>query len=136
MCHSRLNPKQAINEIVGNFGGGRFFDYTAYGDAINLASRLEVANKQLGTRILVSAALADRVENFHGRPVGDLMLRGRTEAIRAFEPFRLEQCGDPAEGRDQKAFALLESGNARAMAAFATHVGNYPTDQLAISNDF
>src|ERR1700756_2319743 len=75
--------------IVGNFGAGRFFDYTAYGDTINVASRLEVANKQLGTRVLVSSALADRVENFSGRPVGDLILRGRTEAIRAFEPFQV-----------------------------------------------
>ncbi|HJZ17688.1 MAG TPA: adenylate/guanylate cyclase domain-containing protein, partial [Stellaceae bacterium] len=45
--------------IVGNFGGGRFFDYTAYGDTINVAARLEAANKQLGTRICVSAMLAD-----------------------------------------------------------------------------
>jgi adenylate cyclase len=37
--------------IVGNFGGGRFFDYTAYGDTINIAARLEAANKQLGTHI-------------------------------------------------------------------------------------
>jgi class 3 adenylate cyclase len=39
---------------VGNFGGTRFFDYTAYGDTINIAARLEVASKQLGTRICVS----------------------------------------------------------------------------------
>ena len=65
--------------IVGNFGGGRFFDYTAYGDTINVAARLETANKQLGTRICISAQLAARV--FCGRPVGDLMLRGRTEAF-------------------------------------------------------
>jgi adenylate cyclase len=44
--------------IVGNFGGGRFFDYTAYGDTVNVAARLEDANKQLGTRICVSATLA------------------------------------------------------------------------------
>ena len=44
--------------IVGNFGGERFFDYTAYGDTINVAARLEAANKQLGTRICVSAILA------------------------------------------------------------------------------
>ena len=31
--------------IVGNFGGGRFFDYTAYGDTINVASRLEAVDK-------------------------------------------------------------------------------------------
>ena len=77
--------------IVGNFGGGRFFDYTAYGDTINVASRLEAVNKQLGTRVCVSATLVARMSEFRGRPVGDLILRGRTEALRAFEPLRLEQ---------------------------------------------
>jgi adenylate cyclase len=48
--------------IVGNFGGGRFFDYTAYGDTINVASRLEEANRQLDTRNLVSGDLAASVE--------------------------------------------------------------------------
>src|SRR6516165_9838975 len=117
--------------IVGNFGGHRFFDYTAYGDTINVTSRLEAANKQLGTRISVSAALAKRVENFRGRPVGDLVLRGRTESIRAMEPFQLKQCDHPAAQSYQKAFALLEATDPSAMAAFAAHVGNYPTDQLA-----
>src|SRR5215213_9641577 len=37
--------------IVGNFGGSRFFEYTAYGDTINVAARLESVNKQLGTSI-------------------------------------------------------------------------------------
>ena len=46
----------AGSAIVGNFGGGRLFDYTAYGDTINAAARLEAVNKQLGTRICVSAA--------------------------------------------------------------------------------
>jgi hypothetical protein len=86
--------------IVGNFGGGRFFDYTAHGDTINVASRLEVANKRLGTRLLVNAALATLVKNFCGRPVGDLMLRGRMEAIRTFEPFAVE-------GHDQTAYREL-----------------------------
>src|SRR5438067_1871595 len=72
--------------LVGNFGGNRFFDYTAYGDTINIAARLEAANKFLGTRICVSAAIAKDAEAFHGRPVGDLMLRGRSEPLRAYEP--------------------------------------------------
>jgi adenylate cyclase len=117
--------------IVGNFGGGRFFDYTAYGDTINVAARLEAANKQLGTRILVSAALAARVENFRGRPVGDLMLRGRTEAIRAFEPFQVEPQERPENESYPRAYALLEATDPGAMAAFAAHVGQHPTDQLA-----
>ena len=67
--------------IVGNFGGGRLFDYTAYGDTINAAARLEAVNKQLGTRICVSAVAAERAPGFIGRPVGDLRLRGRTRAV-------------------------------------------------------
>jgi adenylate cyclase len=117
--------------IVGNFGGGRFFDYTAYGDTINIAARLEAANKQLGTRICVSAILAAKVKDFRGRPVGDLMLRGRTEVLRAFEPLRVEQFGDPATRSYLEAFAKMEAGNAGAMAAFAAHVGKHADDQLA-----
>ena len=117
--------------IVGNFGGGRFFDYTAYGDTINVASRLEAVNKQLGTRVCVSATLAARMSEFRGRPVGDLILRGRTEALRAFEPLRLEQYQDSDTATYLEAFAKLEAGDPGAMAAFAAHVGKHADDQLA-----
>lgn len=117
--------------IVGNFGGGRFFDYTAYGDTINVAARLEAANKQLGTRICVSAMLAAKADDFKGRPVGDLVLRGKTEALRAFEPLRAEQFGSPAAESYLDAFSKLERADADAMAAFAAHVGKLPADQLA-----
>ena len=117
--------------IVGNFGGGRFFDYTAYGDTINIAARLETANKQLGTRICVSAILAAKVKDFMGRPVGSLLLRGRSEALRAFEPLRAEQYEDPSTKSYLDAFAKLEAGDPGAIAAFAAHVGKRPDDQLA-----
>jgi adenylate cyclase len=117
--------------IVGNFGGGRFFDYTAYGDTINIASRLEGANKQLGTRICISSNVAERVEGFGGRPVGDLILRGRTEPLRAFEPLSREQCEDPATKAYLDAFAMLETGDPGALAAFAAAVGRKPDDSLA-----
>jgi hypothetical protein len=48
-------------------------------------ARLEAVNKQLGTRICVSAAAAERAQGFVGRPVGDLLLRGRNEPMRVFE---------------------------------------------------
>jgi adenylate cyclase len=117
--------------IVGNFGGGRFFDYTAYGDTINVASRLERANKQLGTRICVSAELAEGVKNFRGRPIGDLVLRGRGEVIRAFEPLQEKQFNDPATKSYLDAYALLKAEDAGAVAAFAAHVGKQPEDRLA-----
>src|SRR6185436_5883778 len=69
--------------IVGNFGGSRFFEYTAYGDTINVAARLEAANKELGTTICVSGDVASRAEGFVARPIGDLILKGRSEPIRA-----------------------------------------------------
>jgi len=121
----------AGSAIVGNFGGGRFFDYTAYGDTVNVAARLETANKQLGTRICVSATLAAKVEDFRGRPVGDLVLRGKTEALRAFEPLSRAQYEDPATDSYLAAFAKLEANDPAALAAFAAHVGQRADDQLA-----
>jgi adenylate cyclase len=117
--------------IVGNFGGGRFFDYTAYGDTINVAARLEAANKQLGTRICVSAPLMSRVDNFQGRPVGDLVLRGKTEALRVFEPLPADQNGSAATKSYMEAFAKLENNDPGVTSAFAAHLGKYSDDVLA-----
>ena len=65
--------------LVGNFGGGQFFNYAAYGDTLSIAARLEAANKQLGTRICVSDSVVQRIPGFGGRPVGIVLLRGRSE---------------------------------------------------------
>jgi adenylate cyclase len=117
--------------IVGNFGGGRFFDYTAYGDTINVAARLEAANKQLGTRICVSGSLADKATEFRGRPIGDLILRGRGEALHALEPLTLEQSESPATKSYLEAYAKLAAGDPGAIAALAAHVGKHSDDMLA-----
>jgi class 3 adenylate cyclase len=117
--------------LVGNFGGSRFFDYTAYGDTINTAARLEGANKQLGTRICVSAAVADAAEGFTGRPVGDIVLRGRSEPLRAFEPLPVAIFEKPETAQYSEAFAKLEAGDATAMPAFAALVGQHAGDPLA-----
>lgn len=116
---------------VGNFGGGRFFDYTAYGDTINIAARLEAANKQLGTRHCLSESVAKQVLDFRSRPVGDLILRGRSEPLRAFEQLRPEQFrGAPTEAY-LDAFAKLESSDPDALGAFAAVVSSMQGDRLA-----
>jgi adenylate cyclase len=117
--------------LVGNFGGGRLFDYTAYGDTVNTAARLEAVNKILGTRICVSAAIADAADKFQGRPVGDLVLRGRSEPLRAYEPLSASAFAGPATAQYSEAFAKLEAGNASAMPAFAALVGSHADDALA-----
>jgi adenylate cyclase len=116
--------------IVGNFGGGRYFDYTAYGDTVNASARLEAANKQLGTRICVGESVASRVAGFGGRPVGELVLRGRKEPLRAFEPLSAKAFDDPATRAYLQAFAKLEAGDPAAMPAFAALLSLRSEDQL------
>ena len=77
--------------IVGNFGGSTMFDYRALGDPVNTASRLESANKQIGTTICLSAATLAGCPNAVVRPVGRLVLKGKTEAIQVFEPLTIER---------------------------------------------
>jgi class 3 adenylate cyclase len=117
--------------LVGNFGGSHYFDYTAHGDTINTAARLEAANKHLGTRICVSESVAKAAENFRGRPVGDIVLRGRSEPLRTFEPLGADAFAAPATTQYAEAFAKLESGDAGAMPAFAALVGMHADDPLA-----
>jgi adenylate cyclase len=117
--------------MVGNFGGVRFFDYTAYGDTINIAARLEAANKQLGTRICVSETVARAVPSFRGRPVGDLLLRGRTEPLRAYQPLPQQPSQDGSDEGYAQAFARLEADDPGAIGAFAAEVGRHPDDHLA-----
>jgi len=116
--------------LVGNFGGGEFFDYTAYGDTINTAARLEVANKTLGTRICVSGVVVERAGTFSGRPIGNLMLRGRAEALAAFEP--LSDASQIARLASYIAcYEKLANDDPQAMTVFAAHLGTYPDDALA-----
>ena len=70
-------------------------------------------------------------EDFRGRPIGDLVLRGRAEALRAFEPLRHEQYENPTTKNYLAAFAKLEASDHRAMAAFAAQSGKHADDQLA-----
>jgi adenylate cyclase len=114
--------------LVGDFGGGRCFDYTAYGDTINTAARLETANKRLGTRLCVSAATAHGVEGFRGRPVGDLLLRGRRTPLRVLEPLRPEAAAPDAYCA---AFESMAAGAPEALAAFETVARDQPHDPLA-----
>ena len=119
--------------IIGNFGGRLFFDYTAHGDAINVAARLESVNKQLGTRICVSETTAAEIENFRGRPVGELVLKGKEAALMAYEPLSEDAFKSPQTAAYVAAYRKLAEGEAiSARQAFASFIGEYGDDPLAL----
>ena len=72
--------------VVGNFGGEGRLTYTALGDAMNCAARLEGANKYLKTVALVSDEARKRTTLDVFRPMGRIILSGRATPVVVWEP--------------------------------------------------
>jgi adenylate cyclase len=112
--------------IVGNFGGEGRIQYTALGDSMNVAARLEGANKQLKTAVLVSreAAQATGLDRF--RPMGRVRVRGRSAPIEVYEPVGVGfAIADPAFTAHYVSF---ESGDNSALAWFRNRAAAAPED--------
>jgi len=117
--------------IVGNFGGKTIFDYRALGDAVNTASRLEGANKYLGTLICISEATLAGCSGLPVRPIGRILLKGKTHPLAVFELLTAEQADEVRLAEYRAAYALLEQQDSAAEQAFRAILRNAPDDKLA-----
>ena len=114
---------------MGNFGGDQRFDYTAHGTPINMAARLESANKHFGTRICVSRTTADKVEAVSFRPIARVLLEGLSEPAQLYEPIDSAADTDLVSGYRQ-AYSLLETDPEAAFAAFSNLKQRFTHDPL------
>lgn len=117
--------------VVGNFGGDSRIQYTALGDSMNTAARLEAANKPLDSNVSASRELVERTNPDGWVPMGRIVLRGRAQPVDIFQP----KPGFPAEDRRklEEAAQLTDRKPDLAVELIDEVLAGHP-DDLALQN--
>jgi len=88
--YTRIGVNSAVN-FVGNFGSEQLFSYTAIGDGMNLAARLEGANKAYGSVIMIGPRTYELArEHIEVRELDRVRVAGKTEAVTVYELLSLK----------------------------------------------
>ncbi|MFP2908836.1 CHASE2 domain-containing protein [Pyxidicoccus sp. 3LFB2] len=88
--YTRIGVNTAVN-FVGNFGSEQLFSYTAIGDGMNLAARLEGANKAYGSVIMIGPRTYELAkEHIEARELDRVRVAGKTEAVTVYELLALK----------------------------------------------
>ncbi|UCG78873.1 MAG: adenylate/guanylate cyclase domain-containing protein [Nitrospirota bacterium] len=113
---SEINVRIGLHSgeaLVGNLGSDRLFDYTAIGDNVNLASRLEGVNKVFKTRIIASEDTLKGIDDqFLTRGLGLIEVKGKALPVRIFE--LISEKGE-ADTDVEKMVTLYEKGVSKFM---------------------
>ncbi|WP_324261542.1 adenylate/guanylate cyclase domain-containing protein [Altererythrobacter sp. H2] len=117
--------------VVGNFGGDNRIQYTALGDSMNTAARLESANKPLQSSVMASREFVEKSSLDWWRPMGTVILRGRAKPVDLFEPAP----DFPDEDRKAliQASILMDHDRPQAEQVIAGVVARHPQDK-ALAN--
>jgi class 3 adenylate cyclase/CHASE2 domain-containing sensor protein len=97
--------------MVGNFGSRSRHNYTASGDAVNTAARLEGLNKYFGTNISVSGTTRAECATISFRPTASVVLKGKSAAIEVWEPLQEGEVLGDFLARYGEAYAMLKMGS-------------------------
>ncbi|CAM3384819.1 adenylate/guanylate cyclase domain-containing protein [Corallococcus sp. ZKHCc1 1396] len=131
--YTRIGVNSAVN-FVGNFGSDQLFSYTAIGDGMNLAARLEGANKAYGSVIMIGPRTYELAkDHIEVRELDRVRVAGKTEAVTVYELLALKGQLPPELRRTveryHEALALYRQARfADAVAVLEAEVARAPED--------